>query len=309
MRLVSIQDMIDRARKAADNRNSARYSEAEIIRDLNTGVAELHDFLTGAFSADYYFTTQTYTMAVSTPSYVLPADFYKLAGVDVESGLSSGDFVPMRRANEEARAFSQSASVVPRYFLRGRYIVLTPPPSAARQFKVHYNPTAPKLIKTEFLAAAVTISSNQIALTDHGLRLNEPVRFTTASALPGGLAVSTTYYVIVVDANTIQVAASIDGSAIDLTSTGTGPHTILSLYDGVNGWEEYAVLDAAIKMLDEEESDSRPQQKRLAAMKDRLETMTNNRDTCEAFTVRDVTGAELDSETDMRGGMRWPPPA
>jgi hypothetical protein len=57
-----------------------------------------------------------------------------------------------------------------------------------------------------------------------------PVRLTTSGALPGGLSLLTDYWVIVVDANTIQLAETFDRAMnslpITLSSDGTGTHTI-----------------------------------------------------------------------------------
>ncbi len=310
MRLVSIQNLLDRTRLAADMAKSSFVKDTEAIDRINTAITELHDLMIAAYDADYYYTTQTVSMVADQPEYTLPDDFYKLAGVDVETNFLSGDYIPARRANEEQRTFlSNSYSVIPKYFLRGRHIVITPPPPDSRKFKLHYHGISPRLVKTEFADSAVDITENTITLTDHGLRLNETVRFTTQSSLPTGLSLSTTYFIIVTDANTIQLAASIDGDAIDITDAGTGPDTILSMYDGVNGWEEYAVLDAAIYMLDKEESSSTHLVRRKDALRARLEAMTENRNAAEPVMIRDVSDGPFiyEDEVGVVNGIRWPP--
>lgn len=56
------------------------------------------------------------------------------------------------------------------------------------------------------------------------------VRLTTTTTLPAGLALATDYYVIRVSDTTFKLATSyanaVAGTAIDITSTGTGTHTI-----------------------------------------------------------------------------------
>lgn len=58
----------------------------------------------------------------------------------------------------------------------------------------------------------------------------EKVRVSSAGTLPSGLSSGTDYYVIKVDATTIKLATSIanahQGTEIDITSTGSGTHTI-----------------------------------------------------------------------------------
>lgn len=60
-----------------------------------------------------------------------------------------------------------------------------------------------------------------------------PITFTTTGTLPNPLAASTTYYAIRFDNVTYKVASSyanaIAGTEIDITDTGTGTHSVLSL--------------------------------------------------------------------------------
>lgn len=81
----------------------------------------------------------------------------------------------------------------------------------------------------DFTTGGIDTDEDTLTLTGHGAVTGYgPVRFTLqgdASVLPGGLAASTDYWLIVVDANTVQVASSfanaLAGTAIDITSTGT----------------------------------------------------------------------------------------
>lgn len=70
----------------------------------------------------------------------------------------------------------------------------------------------------------LTVPSNTTLTT--GLR----VRTSTTGAMPAPLAIDTTYYLIRISATTVKLATSLAnaqaGTAIDLTSTGTGTHTL-----------------------------------------------------------------------------------
>jgi len=72
---------------------------------------------------------------------------------------------------------------------------------------------------------ALTLTNPRITWTT-----GDEVVLTTTGTLPAGLAVSTTYYVIVVTDLTIKLAATSSsataGTAIDITTVGTGTHTI-----------------------------------------------------------------------------------
>lgn len=75
-----------------------------------------------------------------------------------------------------------------------------------------------------FTAVAAT---DLLTTAGHGLVAAVPVRFTTTGILPAGLALATTYYVIAsgLTANDFKVSATLGGSAVDITSTGTGNHS------------------------------------------------------------------------------------
>jgi hypothetical protein len=59
--------------------------------------------------------------------------------------------------------------------------------------------------------------------------------------------------------------------------------------DGVNGWEEYVIVDAAIKMLAKEESSTTHLDQQKQALIDRVEQMAQNRDMDQPEVIADVT--------------------
>lgn len=82
----------------------------------------------------------------------------------------------------------------------------------------------------DFVAGDVTAAADTISEVNHGMVTGQAIVFTTTAAdLPDPLVAGTTYYVIVVDADTYQVATSyanaIAGTQVDLTDGGSGTHT------------------------------------------------------------------------------------
>jgi hypothetical protein len=75
-------------------------------------------------------------------------------------------------------------------------------------------------------------SSNELAAAAHGRATGDgPVRLSNADgALPGGLAASTDYWVIRVSDDALKLASSrarsLSGTAVDVTTVGTGTHTL-----------------------------------------------------------------------------------
>lgn len=61
------------------------------------------------------------------------------------------------------------------------------------------------------------------------------------------------------------------------------------VFDGVNGWEEYIIVDAAIKMLQKEESDVSVLLEQKNKLIKRINLMAENRDIGHSFVVNDVT--------------------
>lgn len=73
-------------------------------------------------------------------------------------------------------------------------------------------------------------SADQISAVGHGYKTGLKVRVSSSVTLPGGLAAATDYFVIFYDGSTIGLATSyanaLLGNAIDITTAGSGTHTI-----------------------------------------------------------------------------------
>lgn len=72
------------------------------------------------------------------------------------------------------------------------------------------------------LVASADVTSNALTLDVHGFDLNAPVvvRADAGGSLPAPLAEGVTYYAIPRTESTFALAATVDGSAIDLTTAG-----------------------------------------------------------------------------------------
>lgn len=71
----------------------------------------------------------------------------------------------------------------------------------------------------------VNTTTNVVTAPGHALIAADPVRLSNSGgALPGGLAVDTDYYPVNILGSTLQLAATAGGTAIDITSAGTGVH-------------------------------------------------------------------------------------
>lgn len=73
------------------------------------------------------------------------------------------------------------------------------------------------LITHSFVSGDVSTGSDEITITSHGFATNDKVTLTSATNLTNGI-----YYVIRVNANTIQLSSTVGGPAIDITTAGAG---------------------------------------------------------------------------------------
>lgn len=77
--------------------------------------------------------------------------------------------------------------------------------------------------------ATITVASPAVVtLNNHGLTVDDSIRFTTTGALPTGLTVGTKYYVISagLTTNTFRLSATQGGTAINTSGTQSGVHTL-----------------------------------------------------------------------------------
>lgn len=102
-----------------------------------------------------------------------------------------------------------------------------------------------------FASTAVDIAANTIAVSaNDSLYTGTAVVLTTTGTVPGALTAGATYYVIRVSSTSIKLATTranaVAGTSIDITSQGTGTHTLTVTYTNravgsVAGEEEHAI--------------------------------------------------------------------
>jgi hypothetical protein len=89
--------------------------------------------------------------------------------------------------------------------------------TASAQFRVYTSGTI------NFTADDAT---DVVTATGHILQDGDIVTLTTTGTLPAGLTTATDYFVRDAATNTLKLAATLGGAAIDITTTGSGTHTI-----------------------------------------------------------------------------------
>lgn len=217
---VTVDAVVTSAKQKADMVNSNFVKAAEWISYVNYSWKELYDILVAKFE-DYYTSVLTFTLTGGQNSQALPADFYKMRGVD--RAISGTEYYTLRpftfedRNNRRRVTLYRGLYPTIRYRVFGDAVIFTPDDAADGNYRFFYIPRAQ-----------------------------------------------------------------------DLTA---GTDTI----DGVNGWEDYVAVDAAIKALIKEETDASALMMQKQALLQRINDMGNNRDAGESERVTDVTTSGYDN--------------
>lgn len=85
----------------------------------------------------------------------------------------------------------------------------------------------------EYFATGAVNTSTEVITVANSYQTQDAVKVRTSNTVPAGLTANTTYFVIRVSATTIKLATSaanaLAGTAINITSQGTGTHSLISL--------------------------------------------------------------------------------
>jgi len=286
-----MQSLMDRARRRADMVNSNFVSDAELIDWINEGWTELYDKLVSAYGEDYFFESTTGSTVASQPNYDLPSNFYKDLGIGLERNAGSGKYHPVRKFMErDANRLIGSGGALSelKYRIRENELIFAPAPASVASYQIRYIPSAAVLNNFTFASDDVSVAANTITEALHGLVDKSMCLFSSTGTLATGLTLGQLYYVVYVDLNTFSLSLTKGGSAVDITGTGSGNSTFLSVIDGINGWERYIVDHAAIQMKDKEESDTRVLYGKQKKMAENLTAMAAKRDLANPERVTDV---------------------
>lgn len=151
-RTVTLSDIHYQARLRADKVGSTYIKKDELTSYVNSSYAELYDLLVGAYGNDYYLKLYTFATSNGVDEYSLPADFYKLIGIDFKITASRRLTLRPFQFNERNR-YQEGAywsAVVgisgPRYHLQADKIKFRPKPDGNYDIDFWYIPACPILV-------------------------------------------------------------------------------------------------------------------------------------------------------------------
>lgn len=185
--------------------------------------------------------------AEDSPEALAAAAVFAQRPAPTQLAIGRGTHVPTQRYSLEARTISDSTAYKIRVTGEGVTETETDYVSdaSATKAEIHYNTVTDlnavvgknytaTYLPLVFADATFTAdnATNRLTVTGHGLTTGDgPLQASNSGgALPTGISALTDYWVIVVDANTIQIATSlanaIAGTAVDFSTNGTGTHTL-----------------------------------------------------------------------------------
>lgn len=315
---VSLGALRLQAQDRADLENSAAISTAAWNQYISQSYKRLYDMLVSAYGDDYYIanlfqfnlgggtqSSQYYPLpdgTIPTLNSTTPAPaLYKLLNVDLLYTAAPSGFVTIKRFEEIDRnkyawpntAINFLGYTNLKYRISGTNIEFIPAPMAGQTIQLKY---IPKPTSLQFLpTCGITLNSAVISTTDTtdlqvGMSVYGP-----------GIQIGTT--VLSLTSNTVTMS---------LPALSTAPVLAIAFWidsviiDGVSGWEEYIIIDAAIKARVKQEQSVDDLRVQKEEMVNDIQIMSQGRDVGQAQHTSDVLGANgygYDGFGDGGGGI------
>ncbi len=313
---MNLEQLRVACRQRADMVNSTFITDAELNSYINASYFELYDLLVQKYGNDYYVQEYYFNLVGNQSRYDLPEDFFKLLGVDLSIGSGPDGWVSLRPFTLAERNRYSTANVQTwigvtnlRYRLSGNKLWFTPSPQTGQEIRLWYIPRLAELVDvTTLTVAAQPVAGDYITIgatvltagTQWSIGANPTLTATSitsainTAAIDDVTATQNGTTITLTQAGTSTLALSVGNNVptpgsstrLQLSASSVGPGSLVA--DGVSGWLEYVVTDAAIKMLQKEESDTSVLQLQKAALIKRVEAAGENRDAGSPATIADV---------------------
>lgn len=296
---VSLGAMRLQAQQRANLEGSNQIVTSEWNQYISQSYKRLYDMLIAAYGNEYFVAPLFQFTVGSSQYYPLPDGtlttiggtspapaLYKLIGVDLQYSGAPNGWVTMERFEEIQRnQFAWPNTAVNllgitnlKYRISGTNIEFIPVPMSGQVVQLKYIPVPTSL---QFMpTCSITNTSTAVTTTDTGdLAVGMNVYGT---GIPSGA--------------TISAIGSATAFTLSAAATATNTTAILSCwtdavtFNGISGWEEYVIIDAAIKALVKQQQPVEDLSLQKAQMVKDIESMAEGRDVGQACHVSDVLG-------------------
>jgi hypothetical protein len=178
----TVQEMVNHVRQRTNMENCQFVTDQEIVDLLNRAHNELYDIVVGT-NEDYFVNSFPVTLAAGTDAYALPADFYKVLGVDLNIdaersiSLKKFQFTERNRYKTTIYAPHIPASIY-QYHVVGTDLKFIPKPREAKGATLWYVPLPKKFVLVAQVPAVDTETTSldlRLAMYDDYLTLDAAI--------------------------------------------------------------------------------------------------------------------------------------
>lgn len=315
---VSLGSLRWQAQQRADLENNAFISTPEWNGYISNSRKRLFNMLVGCYGNDYYVApifqfnltnSQYYPLPDGTISTLGTTSFapalYKLIGVDLQYSASPSGFVTVKRFEEiERNRYAYPNSSINllgytnlRYRISGSNIEFIPVPMSGQLVQLKYIPKPKDL---QFIETCATIGSMSLSMNDV-----TDLSVGMSAQGPSGSVVQVGSTIVSVQPSPInQVTLSLPTlSQIPIMQVAFWTDAVT--VDGISGWDEYVIVDAAIKAQIKQEGPTQELLEQKSEMVQEIEALGEARDVGQAFHTSDVLGANGYGDDWGDGGGGW----
>lgn len=293
------------AQQQGDLENNSFVSTAEWNQYISQSYKRLYNMLVAAYDNNYnvaplfqfnltnsqYYPLPNGTIASVGTTSSAPA-LFKLLRVDLQYSASPTGFVTLRRYNEiETNKYAWPNSAINtngitnlKYKIQGTNIKFIPVPTSGQLVQLEY---IPKPTQLQYINTCATVGSMSLSMGD-------------VTDLSAGMSVEGPSGSTVIPPNTTIVSVQqspVNQVLLSSATLSASPVQTVAFWidstiiDGISGWEQFIVLDAAIKANIKQELNVQELIGERQLLINEIEGLAEARDQGQAFHTSDVLGA------------------
>lgn len=304
------------SQQRADLEQNAAVSDPEWNSYITNSRKRLYNMLVAAYGNDYFISSyynftlgnsQFYPLPTGAPTFIdadgnIAPKVFKLIDVDLQySGTPSGWLSVKRFEEIERNKFGWSNVATTwlgytnlRYRLSGTNLMFAPTPMSGQVARIRYIPAPTNL---QYMLTGYSVSGSAVvgSMSD---TTGVVAGMNAFSFLQNVLPNNTT--VLSVTSTTMTLSANAQAS---INANTFAMWTDATVVDGISGWEEFIILDAAIKAQIKQEGPSQELMAERQLMIEEIQSMAEGRDAGMAFHTSDALGANGYGYGDDGDGM------
>lgn len=288
-------------KQQADLENNAAVSDAEWNAYISNSYKRLYAMLVAAYGNNYFLSSfyqftlgssQFVSLPDGTPNYIdangnQATKFFKLIEVDLQYSSSPSGWVTLKRFEDiERNKYANPNTAINwngysnlRYGIYGNQLMFVPIPQSGQTCRIRYIPAPTNL---QFSLPGYSVSGSTVIGS-----------MSDTTGVTSGMNIFS-YQPNIISPNITVTSVSTSTMTISSNALSSNNANIFSMWndaavlDGIAGWEQYVIYDAAIKAQIKQEGPSAELMAERERMRVEIEAMAEARDAGQAFHVSDA---------------------